>query len=140
MSMSSPVLATTTNSSGPTTSSIPRASFAPPVPPASTTTFPFSDTSRDGGEAGTPAFTGAAPGKGEMPWRSLPPRVREPRDPDACMGLVACVHRDHQRRERLGDTRHLQAPTVHAPQSVDPLDQLRRAALVIARVPAHEIG
>src|SRR5579884_1996572 len=36
--MSSPVLAITTSSSAPTTSSIPRASLAPPVPPAITTT------------------------------------------------------------------------------------------------------
>src|SRR5881227_638606 len=38
MSTSSAVLAITTRSSPPTTSSIPRASLAPPVPPARTTT------------------------------------------------------------------------------------------------------
>src|SRR5947199_7935235 len=46
--MSSPVLAITTSSSTPTTSSIPRASFAPPVPPASTTTGLLTASSQAG--------------------------------------------------------------------------------------------
>src|SRR6478609_4979322 len=44
--MSSPVFAITTRSS-PTTSSIPRASFAPPVPPARTTTVLIHSDARD---------------------------------------------------------------------------------------------
>src|SRR5579884_730375 len=46
--MSSPVLARTTSSPEPTTSSIPRASLAPPVPPASTTTGPLTPRSQPG--------------------------------------------------------------------------------------------
>ena len=39
------------------------------------------------------------------------------------MDLVAGVHRDQQRGQRLGDARHLEAAAVHAAQAVDPLDQ-----------------
>ena len=46
------------------------------------------------------------------------------------VGLVAGVDADQQRGQRLGDARHLQAPAVHAAQSVDAVDQLRAPALV----------
>ncbi len=54
------------------------------------------------------------------------------------VGLVAGVDGDQQRGQRLGRARHLQLAAVDAAQPVDALDQLRRAALVRARVAAHE--
>src|SRR5437588_11932998 len=92
MSTSSPVFAITTRSSGPTTSSIPRASFAPPVPPASTTTGPPLKLPRS-----------------------------QARDLDAGPDLVPDVDRDDQRGQLLDDPRRLQRPAVDGPEALDPL-------------------
>src|ERR1700722_19876052 len=58
--MSSPVFATTVRCSDPTTSSMPRASFAPPVPPARTTTDPVLDKARKSKGARLGGLFGAA--------------------------------------------------------------------------------
>src|SRR5947209_13701607 len=113
--MSSPGLAITTSSSGPTTSSIPRASLAPPVPPARTTTGLLSD---------------ASPRRG--PTRS------QARDLDPRPHLVPDVDRDDQRGELLDDPRHLQAPAVHRTKPVDQPHQLGHALLGRAIVTADE--
>ncbi len=57
--MSSPVLATTVRCSRPTTSCMPRASLAPPVPPARTTTWLAGEGVRGGSPAPLPSPCGA---------------------------------------------------------------------------------
>src|ERR1700759_3273860 len=113
--MSSPVLAMTTSASAPTTSSMPRASFAPPVPPASTTTGPVALTGRD-------------------PRRS----VVQAGDLDPGPDVVAHVDGDQQRRELLDDARHLQGAAVNAAQPVDPVHQLDDLGLVGLAVTADQ--
>src|ERR1700757_4923441 len=98
--MSSPVFATTTSSS-PTTSARPRASLAPPVPPDSSATV-----------------TAPPPSGAPVPRGSSPALGGQTRDLDAGVTAVAHVDRDHQRGQRLGDARHLEAAAIHAAQAV----------------------
>src|SRR5262245_30221592 len=109
--MSSPVLATTLRSE-PSSSCMPAASFAPPVPPASRATridrlLPMIDV-RQAGE--------------------LDPGVR----------LVADVDRDQQWRQLLDDPGHLQRPGVDRAQTRDQFDQAGDARLVGLSVAADE--
>ena len=110
--MSSPVLAITVSSS-PSRSCNPAASFAPPVPPASTTT----DTRPR-----------PAPGIAVGEARDLQPGV--------C--LVTAVDRDQHRRQLLDDPGDLQRPGVHSPQAGNPLDQRGHPRLVGLAVAADE--
>ena len=88
-----------------------------------------------------PRELGAAGAAGEdddiCRFQSLP-RVRRaaPSRRMPGVGLVARVDRDQQRRERLGDARHLQAAAVDAAQALDPLDQ-RAASRLSARESPH---
>src|SRR6202012_1723379 len=113
--MSSPVLATTTSASAPTTSSMPRASFAPPVPPASTRTGPG-------------ALTGSDPRRAMV----------QAGDLDPCPDLVAHVDGDEQRGELLDDARHLKGPAVTGAQPVDPVHQFDDHGLVGLAVTADQ--
>src|ERR1700716_112660 len=98
--MSSPVLAMTVRRPAPITSSMPRASFAPPVPPASTTTGPFTAVTL------------------------LPRSARgQPRDLDTGAYLVAHVDRDDQRRHLLDDPGHLERSAVNRAQAGDGVHQ-----------------
>src|SRR5205085_12187878 len=122
--MSSPVFATTTSSSAPTTSSIPRASFAPPVPPARTTTGALTRA--------IPCVPGATPAGGSRQ------AVAQPCEPDPRSDLIADVDRDDQRGQLLDDPRHLERPAVDGAQAIDPPDQLREPALVVLAVTADQ--
>src|SRR5436305_11801737 len=113
--MSSPVLAITASRSGPTTSAMPLASLAPPVPPARTTTSTPSGVTR-----------------------SLPQLLGKARQAYACVRLVAGIHRDEQRGHRLRDAGHLKAPAVDAAQALDLLDQRGRLLLVGRLIAADE--
>src|SRR3954451_5052489 len=113
--MSSPVFATTATRSGATASAMPRASLAPPVPPARTTT--------------SSALTST---------QSLPHGIRQPRQADSRVGLVAGVDGDQQRGQRLGYARHLQAPAVDAAHALDQAQQPCRPELVGARIAAQQ--
>ena len=98
--MSSPVLAIT-DRSAPSSSCSPAASLAPPVPPASRATF-----------------TRSRPVVG----------VRQPRDADPGVGLVAGVDRDQHRRQLLDDAGHLQRPGVDRAQARRSARSARRPA------------
>src|SRR5581483_2103864 len=123
--VSSAVLAITARSE-PTSSCIPAASFAPPVPPASSTTRISGPDRR----AGVRRASG---------W-PLSPVVfgPEPGDPDPGAGLVAGVDRDQKRRELLDDSRGLERAGVHRSQARDRLDDLRHPRLVGLAVAADE--
>src|SRR5437763_348139 len=98
--MSSPVLAIVTSESAPATSSMPRASLAPPVPPARMTTGPLTPAS----------FT----------WSTR----REAGDPDPGPYLVAHVDRDDQGGELLEDPCRLERPAIHGAKPRNRVDQL----------------
>src|SRR5437763_3883733 len=160
--MSSPVFAMTTRSS-PATSSMPRASLAPPVPPARTTTGPAIIGGRPlhprpSGVAANLRLTSSSVVAIALLFR-LPAsssrsvfarrngrgfRGRPQLDalqagqPDPGVRLVAAVDRDQQGGERLGDARHLEAAAVDAAQAGDALNQLRRLALVRPPVAADQ--
>src|SRR5580700_7808284 len=119
--MSSPVFAITVSESPPTTSSIPRASFAPPVPPARTTTWVVT----------------ASPGSRCAPRPGWSMRAQA-RDLDSGPDLVAHVDRDDQRGELLDDPGHLERAAVDRPQPWDRLYELGERHLVLAAVAAHE--
>src|ERR1700709_2716788 len=110
-SMSSPVLAITL-SSEPTSSCIPAASLAPPVPPARSAT----------------RISRLCPVVA----------VRQTREADAGVRLVAGVDRDQQRRQLLDDAGHLQGAGVDRAQAGDQLDQAGDACLVGLLVAADE--
>ena len=93
---------------GPATSSRPRASFAPPVPPESATRCGYQSVS------GRPV--------------SLIP---------AC-DLLPDVDRDQQRRERLDQARRLELAAVDRAQAGDPADQFGDRALGLLRVAGDE--
>src|SRR5436305_548576 len=128
--MSSPVFATTTRSS-PTTSSIPRASLAPPVPPARTTTGPATIggrplrprpsclaakrrlTASSVAEIALPFRLPASlscsffAGRNERGFRSRPQLLAlQAGQPDPRVRAVAAVDGDQQRGQRLRDARH----------------------------------
>src|SRR5215213_12041330 len=106
----------TTSSSA--TSSSPRVSFAPPVPPARQTTPPPRSS-----VAATPLL---------LLERREQVAVGQAGDPDARVRLVAPVDADQERGQRLDEAGHLQRPGVDASQALDPLDQPRDPALVVA--------
>src|SRR3712207_2088721 len=108
--MSSPVLAITERSPA-IRSWSPAASFAPPVPPASSAIF----------IAGGDAWRAA---RGSSPRASRPVvGFREPLDADAGVGLVAGVDRDQHRGELLDDSGHLKRAGVHRAHPFDLLDE-----------------
>ena len=96
--MSSAVFAIT-ESSAPSSSCIPAASLAPPVPPASSATF-------------------IRPRLRHAQW-SL---SGEPGDADPGVALVAGVDRDQERGQLLDDARRLERAGVDCPQARDQLD------------------
>src|SRR5450755_334963 len=116
--MSSPVFAITTRLSGPTTSSIPRASFAPPVPPARTTTGPLAaGTSGQSRAAGSILPPGA---RSDLPGHAYGTARR--RDADRrCVGATPAAASD---RLRVAD----------AGRAADHLER-RSDAIVLTRRP-----
>src|SRR6476469_10872620 len=115
--MSSALFAITDRPS-PSSSCIPAASLAPPVPPARTTqrSIPLTVATR------------------------LRPEVAlgQPRDPDPAVRLVAPVDADQQGRQRFDDPSRLQRSGVDRAEPVDQPDQLGDALLVGLAVAAEE--
>src|ERR1700754_2596867 len=102
--MSSAVLAITERPA-PSRSCIPAASFAPPVPPASTTQR---------------SIVNAPPLRFRGLRESIPGiALGQIGDPDACGGLVADVDRDQHGSQGLNDAGHLERAGVDGAKSFD---------------------